>query len=117
MLGAGLTYLLTNSGARNTLNSLPRDLHVNNAQAFFMELILTMILTHIVLMVNDERSKVEGNVDSLSIGLAYAALHFVGVSLVFFSLYLQNSPKFNSPNFECFGKIRKRAAQFRAKFP
>ena len=116
MLGAGLTYLLTNDGGREALNSLPTDLEVNNAQAFFMELILTMILTHTVLMVNDERSIVEGNVDSLSIGLAYAALHFVGVSLVFFSLYLQNPPKFHSLNFECFGKISKGSAQYIAKF-
>ena len=83
MLGAGLTYLLTNKDGRNKLNSLPKDINVDVAQAFFMELILTMILTHIVLMVNDERSKVAGNVDSLSVGLAYAALHFVGVSFGF----------------------------------
>lgn len=83
MLGAGLTYLLTNKDGRNKLSSLPKDINVNVAQAFFMELILTMILTHIVLMVNDERSRVAGNVDSLSVGLAYAALHFVGVNFSF----------------------------------
>ena len=85
MLGAGLAYLLSNDTVRKdlNLNSVPEDLLVKNAQAFFMEAILTMILTHIVLMVNDERSRIQGNVDSLSIGLAYAALHFVGVSFGF----------------------------------
>ena len=85
MLGAGLAYLLSNDSVRKDLelNSGPEVLIVENAQAFFMELILTMILTHIVLMVNDERSKVQGNVDSLSVGLAYAALHFVGVNFSF----------------------------------
>lgn len=75
--GAGLTYLLTPTDKQGTLGSVSTVLEVSVTQAFFMELVLSLILTHVVLMCSDQK---EGNTGAIVIGLAYSTLHFVGVS-------------------------------------
>ena len=83
--GAGLTYVLTpeNQRSNTTLGDTVLHRDINIIQGFFLEFVLTFILTLAVYAAKDTGRKCEGYDVSLAYGFAVTVCHLVGVSLTY----------------------------------